>query len=213
MQPSFVFRYLKAVENKIGKRALFNDGKYKRYKELFLGAVLAQTIAESLEMDLFVQSPDEDPPDFSLRHWIKDPPDSDKTTEGILNYEVVDYTGHSSGIHEVIDKKLARAYPEDYGIVVFFRHPTETTIDYDGLVERYKQEKRWVIFITRVTETKSGIKLLREKWLVAGLTNPRFQKIINPSMIDKPNLPQVWRQSKRGLDIPLVEQDFRLELP
>ncbi len=212
MQSSYVFRYLKAVETKIGFHALYNRGKYKRYKELFLAATLAQALREHLNIYFFVNLPDDDPPDFSLRHWIKDDPTSDKTTEGILNYEVVDYTGYASDVGEVIDKKLRNAYPADYGIVVFFRHPTETSIDYEALVERYKDEERWIIFISRVTESKSGIKLLKPKWLLVGLTDPKFQTVIDPDLNDDPQLPQVW-QAHRGRDKPIISEDFGLELP
>jgi hypothetical protein len=128
MQSSYVFRYLKAVETKIGFHALFNRGKYKRYKELFLAATLAQALRERLNIYFFVNSPDDDPPDFSLRHWIKDDPTSDKTTEGILNYELVDYTGYASDVGEVIDKKLRNAYPDDYGIVVFLDTPQKKAL-------------------------------------------------------------------------------------
>lgn len=212
MQPSFVIRYCNAIQAKVGRAKFLSDGKYKRYKELFLGAVVAQAINELSGVDLFVESPDSDPPDFRLHELMKEEPESDKTTDVINEYEIVDYTDHSEAIEDVIDKKLARAYPSTYGFVIFFRTSKEDTIDYEGLKERYKDEERLVLVVAGVTHTKEGVKLTSERWAVIALTQGYHEKLIELRLEDNDKLPQVW-EGERGKDKPIVGRDFKLEMP
>lgn len=187
----FAFRYLEAVINKIGYGTLFTNGRYKRYKELYVGAITAQMLSTDMADRFYVTSPDDDPPDFTLRQYKPHEDEPDKTDEVSYAFEVVDYTDHSPSIEAIIDAKLDRNYPENYNIVVLFKHSTETTYDYDHLVEKYHDQKRWILIIMRTARTASGILLNGDHWVVAAVSQPPVQRLIKPDKIDKPDFNQM----------------------
>jgi hypothetical protein len=202
LQPSVALRYILATEVKIGTKNLFTSGKYKRYKELLIGAIFAQALGEAVSKEFFVVSTDvgKDPPDFCLREWLKKSPKSNKTWETNYNFEIVDYTEYSQNISEVIDKKLQTNLPKDYGIVVFFNHPTETAVSFKELINKYEDSKHWIIFISRIVRIDNDKRLNEGEWFVASLNKPKFRLIIKPNLTDKPNLPQCYIQEGRGRD-------------
>jgi hypothetical protein len=209
----FANRYLDAAIAKIGLSKIFTDGKYKRYKEFYIGAVIAQALSEINNIDFFIMTPDpgNDPPDFGLRHFIKI--DEEKTSEGEIDFELVDYTKYSKSIDEVIDKKLGLNYPEDYGIVALFRHETETTLDIDELRKKYIAEKRWILIAMRTNETTSGIQLGKDRWLVVSLTSPYFEKLITRDTVDKVGVVECYRVIGRGRDLLPSESPISIQLP
>jgi len=213
MQPSYVFRYTNAIINKFGRKALFEEGRLKRYKELLVGAVVAQTFNETRNANFLVVSPDSDPPDFSLQQLVNNGPSEEYQGIEKMDFEVVDYTDYSKSIDEIIDKKLAKGYPDEYGLVVMYRHSTQKTLDFESLFSKYENEERWVLVVVRVTEKIDGTPLDTESWVVFSLTKPRFEKLLNPSLIDNPDFAMVQQIAGLGKKQPRVEEDFGLELP
>jgi hypothetical protein len=211
----FAFRFLDAVIKKVGYGTLFTNGRYKRYKELYLGAITAQmlTMYGGMAGQLYVVSPDDDPPDFFIKQHKLHDDDEDKTDEISYAFEVVDYTEHSPNIEAVIDDKLARNYPENYNIVVLFKHPTETTYDYAHLVEKYRDEKRWILIIMRTDRTASGILLNGDHWIVAAVSPPPVQQLIKPDKTDKPGYDQMLTISHRGRNQVVSSERVRIKLP
>lgn len=209
----FANRYLDAAVAKIGLSKIFMDGKYKRYKEFYIGAVVAQALSEINSIDFFVMTPDpgNDPPDFGLRHFVK--AGEEKTSEGEVDFELVDYTKYSKSIDEVIDKKLGLNYPDDYGVVALFRHETETTINIDLLRKKYEKEKRWILVVMRTNETASGIQLGEDHWIVTSLTSPYFEKLIKRDLVNKAGVVESYRVIGRGRDLPHNESSISIELP
>jgi hypothetical protein len=47
MQYAVVFQYISNIVNKLGGDVVFDNNRYKRYKELFIGAILAQALTEA----------------------------------------------------------------------------------------------------------------------------------------------------------------------
>lgn len=213
-QYAYVYQYIDAVISKIGASNLFTQGKYKRYKELFLGAVVAQYFTEINNEYHFVVSPDDDPPDFMLRVLRKHEDADDKTDEISFPFEIADYTQHSPSLESVIDAKLAMNYPKHYNLVIFFRNPNETTFDYDDLRKKYEREQeRWIMVIAKTNETHSGIKLPQERWLIIPLAVGNTQRMMKLDKALRPDLEPAWRQQGRGRDKIINKQDVKIKLP
>jgi hypothetical protein len=213
IQYSAAYRYTDAIINNVSEKSFFTDNRYLRYKELFLGAVVAQMVSEHTGEYYYVTSPDKDPPDFMLRLLRKHEGNSEKTDEQGFNFEVTDYTEHDKSISDVIDKKLTKGYPDNYSLVVLFRHPTETTFNYQELVNKYKDNKHWIVILMRTNQSKSGIKLPEWHWCVVAVSNPIVQKLIKLDRVDKADIPQMWYQKGRGRDIPPNAKPVKIKLP
>ena len=214
-QYGYAFRYLDAVIKKVGREKFFTGGEYKRYKEFFIGAIIAQYLTELSTVCHYVVSVDEgnDPPDFMVRFLNKNSDASDKTEEVSYPFEMVDYTKHSNSVEEVIDGKLAANYPEAYNIVVFFKHDTETTFPYQALRKKYQKETRKIFLVARTKETASGLTLPEEKWIVVPLNGQLPQKILRPSRSLIAGHEPLWRQKGRGRDKIWEVKEVKIKLP
>lgn len=213
MQYSTVYRYSDAAIARLSESRFFNDSRYKRYKELLLGAVVAQTVSEHTGEYYYVTSPDDDPPDFTLRLLRKHTGDSQKTDETSYSFEVTDYTENDDSIMTVIDNKLAKTYPENYSLVVLFRNKHENTFDYQALLDKYKDCPQWILILMRTNQSKSGIKLPEWRWVVVSVSNPIIEKLIKPDKSNKTGIPEMWYQKGRGRDLPDNSRPVRIKLP
>ena len=125
---------------------------------------------------------------------------------------IVDYTQYSNSIEEVINHKLAMNYPENYGLIVYFRNPNENTIDFDKLREMYSEQNRLIWVVARLDATNKG----EELWMVQSLSNPFVVKIIEKDYTINPDVDAIFTVAGRGRDsfyehLPL--KNVKLKLP
>jgi hypothetical protein len=135
MSPWMAITRMKTTNETYGTEMARTHQRFKKEREAWTTGMFALGLSKLTQKEFWVEIETLDStPDTRLRHI--DQSEGHNMIE-IINIEIVDWVEHVSSIMEVIKKKCARSYPDDYFLLVHAR--SGKLLDFDHVIKELKK--------------------------------------------------------------------------
>ena len=137
--PAFIIRFFDTLLKKYGKVVLTHS-QFQKSREMWVTAVFALALTKAKGINYWISAVNTDnTPDTYVFSWSDHPKIKDSRIADRVSIEVTEWEEHSTRdiVKDVISKKISKAYPGHYSLLVYVKRPNERT-DLEAVFQQLK---------------------------------------------------------------------------
>jgi len=211
--PAYILKVFRIFINKYGTKIVLNHRLFQKAREMWVCAVFSLALTKATGKRFWLSAVNNDTtPDVYAFSWQPHPKIKDANIADRVSIEVTEWDSHSPDdlVGSVLRKKIAKAYPEYYNVLVYVKRYSQKT----NLEDIFQQLKKLPIKVSEINLLSSVVGLQKDNHMAVCLYPKRFA--VNFSLKeeeDKDTTTQVRRMSYGNNSSKPTLEPFILKLP